>query len=137
MMQRLKNIRSAPRPYLLKEESGSGLVEYAIVFMLFMTMLLAIADFSRALYAYHYVSSAARDATRYAIVRGCSPVSVPDCPVAADSSSIQTFVQNAPLGIDGSKVTATTTWTPDHKPGSVVRVEVDYPSLSSVRSCPS
>ena len=36
---------------LLKAESGSGLVEYAIVFILMMTMLLGIADFSRALYA--------------------------------------------------------------------------------------
>ena len=55
---------------LLKSESGSGLVEYSIVFILLMTMLLAIADFSRALYAYHFVSNSAREAARYASVRG-------------------------------------------------------------------
>ena len=127
MMRENERIHATRRLPLLKGECGSSLVEYAIVFMVFMTMLLGIADFSRALYAYHFVSSAAREATRYAIVRGCTPVVPTDCPTAATSGSIQTFVQNAPLGIDGSKVTATTTWTPDHKPGSVVMVQVSYP----------
>jgi Flp pilus assembly protein TadG len=111
---------------LLKSECGSGLVEYAIITILFMTMLLGIADFSRALYAYHFVSSQAREAARYAMVRGCSTTST-HCPTPATASDIQTFVKNVPLGIDASKVTVPTpTWTPDHKPGSVVSVEVDY-----------
>jgi Flp pilus assembly protein TadG len=111
---------------LVKSECGSGLVEYAIIVILFMTMLLGIADFSRALYAYHFVSSQAREAARYAMVRGCSTVST-HCPTPATASDIQTFVKNVPLGIDASKVTVPVpTWTPDHKPGSVVSVEVDY-----------
>lgn len=111
---------------LLKSECGSGLVEYAVITILFMTMLLGIADFSRALYAYHFVSSQAREAARYAMVRGCSTTST-HCPTPASASDIQTFVKNVPLGIDPSKVTVPTpTWTPDHKPGSVVSVEVDY-----------
>ena len=104
-------LRGGPMARLLAEQRGSGLVEYAIIFTLFMTMLLAIADFSRALYAYHFVSSQAREASRYAM---------------ATTGSIQTFARNVPAGIDSSKVTATTTWTPDHKTGSVVQVEVDY-----------
>lgn len=111
---------------LLKSECGSGLVEYAVIVILFMSMLLGIADFSRALYAYHFVSSQAREAARYAMVRGCSTIST-HCPTAATASDIQTFVKNVPLGIDSGKVTVPTpTWTPDHKPGSVVSVEVDY-----------
>ena len=73
----------------LKGETGSGLVEYAIVFTVFMTMLLGVADFGRAMYAYHFVSSAAREATRYAIVRGCTPTTT-DCPTAATTTSIRT-----------------------------------------------
>lgn len=127
MMRRNRRIHAPRRSPLLRDESGSGLVEYAIVFMVFMTMLLAIADFSRALYAYHYVSSAARDATRYAIVRGCSTVST-DCPTHASDTDIETFVKNVPLGIDASKVTIKkpVLWTPNQKPGSVVAVEVHY-----------
>jgi Flp pilus assembly protein TadG len=111
---------------LLKNECGTGLVEYAVIVVLFMTMLLGIADFSRALYAYHFVSSQAREATRYAMVRGCSTIST-HCPSRASDSDIQTFVKNVPLGIDPAKVTVSApTWTPDRSPGSVVSVEVDY-----------
>jgi Flp pilus assembly protein TadG len=117
---------NAPITGLRNEESGSSLVEYALIFALFITMLLGIADFSRALYAYHFVSSQAREATRYAMVRGCTPVIPTVCPAAATSTDVQTFARNVPLGIDSTKVTATTTWTPDHKAGSVVQVEVDY-----------
>lgn len=124
-MQGNERIHATRRLSLLKGECGASLVEYAVVFMLFMTMLLGIADFSRAVYAYHFVSNAAREATRYAIVRGCSTVST-NCPTPATSASIQTYVQNVPLGIEASKVTATTTWTPNHNPGSVVRVQVQY-----------
>src|SRR6202051_2133513 len=111
---------------LVKGECGSGLVENALIVILFMTMLLGIADFSRALYAYHFVSSQAREAARYAMVRGCSTVST-HCPTPAAFLDIQAFVKKVPLGIDVNKVTVPTpTWTPDHKPGSVVSVEVDY-----------
>jgi Flp pilus assembly protein TadG len=125
MMRGNERIPATRRFSLLKGECGSGLVEYGIVFMLFMTMLLGIADFGRALYAYHFVSSQAREATRYAIVRGCSTVST-NCPAPASAGDIQTFVKNVPLGIDPNQVTVTSTWTPDHKPGSTVKVEVDY-----------
>jgi Flp pilus assembly protein TadG len=127
MMRENERIHATRRLPLLKGECGSGLVEYAFVFMLLMTMLLGIADFSRALYAYHFVSSAAREATRYAIVRGCSTGITQNCTMRASATDIQTFVKNVPLGIDASKVTATTTWTPNNKPGSVVQVEVQYP----------
>jgi Flp pilus assembly protein TadG len=117
--------RAMRRGRLLKSECGTGLVEYAVIVVIFMTMLLGIADFSRALYAYHFVSSQAREATRYAMVRGCSTPST-HC-TAASNSDIQTFVKNVPLGIDPAKVTVPApTWTPNRSPGSVVSVEVDY-----------
>ena len=50
----------------LDGEEGSTLVEFAFVFMLLVTMVLGIMDFSRALYAYHFVAGAARQATRWA-----------------------------------------------------------------------
>ena len=53
-----------------KSEEGSSLVEFALIFLVLMTMMLGIIDFCRAAYAYHFVSNAAREATRYAAVRG-------------------------------------------------------------------
>ena len=47
-------------PSVLEGESGSGLVEYAVVFLLLMTLILGMVDFSRAIYAYHFISNQAR-----------------------------------------------------------------------------
>jgi Flp pilus assembly protein TadG len=143
MIRRKKNIHSTGWLVLLKSESGSSLVEYAIGFILLMTMLLGIADFSRLLYAYHFVSNAAREAARYASVRGstCSG----SCTAANDASGvagpatptdIQDFVKNVPAGINTSQLTATTTWlNPNdlatcaaqfNDPGCIVEVQVKY-----------
>jgi Flp pilus assembly protein TadG len=101
----MKRLRS-----VLTAESGSSLVEYAIVFAVLLTMLPGIAEFSRALYAFHYVSSTAREAARFAPVRGLTCTNDGSCAAPATTGDIQTFAQNAPLGIDGSRVTATATW---------------------------
>ncbi len=130
----------------LRRENGSSLVEYALVIVILMTMMLAIADFSRALYAYHFVSNAAREATRYAAVRGSSCGSDNSCTAAnsasgtagaTDQSDIQTFVRNVPLGISANEVTASVAWpiqtdspaicnTIQNAPGCTVQVQVSY-----------
>lgn len=141
--------RLARRFASLRGECGSSLIEYAIVFSLLITMLLGIADFSRALYSFHFVSNAAREATRYAAVRGntcgAPPLGDNSC-IATNSASgnagptnqtdIQAFVSNVPLGINGSNVTARATWpnpnsipvctTTFNAPGCTVQVLVEY-----------
>jgi Flp pilus assembly protein TadG len=59
------------------------LVEFALVLTALFMMMFGIMDFSRAMYAYHFVSNAARDATRFASVRGsaCKTATVTPCPV--------------------------------------------------------
>jgi Flp pilus assembly protein TadG len=108
-----------------KCERGSELVEFAAVFTVLFMFLFAIMDLSRALYSYHFVADAAREGTRYAMVRGstCTSWSTA-CP--ASSSDIQTYLKSVPAGINPQSVTVTTTWTPDNKPGSVVQVQVQY-----------
>jgi Flp pilus assembly protein TadG len=73
----------------LSGEKGSTLVEFAFVFMLLMAMLLGIVDFGRALYAYHFISGAARQAARWAIVNGNSCTDDGSCtaPISCSSSS--------------------------------------------------
>ena len=87
--------------------------------------LFAIMDLSRALYAYEWAANAAREGTRYAMVRGSSCNSWPSaCPASA--SDIQAYLRNVPAGINPQAVTVTTTWTPDNNPGSLVQVQVQY-----------
>lgn len=61
-----------PRSAKLRGQRGSALLEFALVSIVVLTVLFVIVDFSRMAFAYHCVSEVAREATRYAAVRGSS-----------------------------------------------------------------
>lgn len=117
----------------LHGQRGSTTVEFAIVGVLTMLFMLAIVDFGRALYTYHLVSDAAREATRYAIVRGSSCSAV-GCPASA--TDIQTYIRGISPGVDATQLNVTTTWSgnpangcvtsPYQGPGCLVTVQVAY-----------
>ncbi|HTV82193.1 MAG TPA: TadE/TadG family type IV pilus assembly protein [Acidobacteriaceae bacterium] len=125
-----------------KEQHGSSLVEFAITALVLLTLLFGIVDFSRAMYAWAFVSWAAQSGTRYAIVHGakwsgttCSTTSTQDCD--ATNASIQSYVQGlAPPGVTGGNVQVNTQWpatTPDggscstaNGQGCFVEVTVSY-----------
>ncbi|HEY6444549.1 MAG TPA: TadE/TadG family type IV pilus assembly protein [Candidatus Acidoferrales bacterium] len=86
----------------LNGEVGSTLVEFAFVFMILVTMILGITEFTRALYVYHFVSGAARQATHWAAVNGanCGALGDNSCNGTggmnngpASSGDIQNYVQ--------------------------------------------
>jgi Flp pilus assembly protein TadG len=130
--------RAATRFRRLKGEEGSSLVEYALIFILFITMLLGIMDFCRMLYAYHFVSNAAREATRYASVRGstcdddssCSLATPDTGPAAPGNTVVQDYVTMlaVPAGINTSStgcggsacLTTTPTWNPAGSNGPTI-----------------
>lgn len=136
---------------LLHDERGTELVEFAISALVIFTVFFAIIEFSMAMYAYHFVSSAAQAGARYAIVRGadwsaaCSTSAPPNFAVNfscnASASDVSNYVKNlATAGIDPSRITVTTTWpgtTPDctknctacspaNSQGCLVKVNVNY-----------
>ena len=97
------------------DECGSALIEVAAVALLLFTLIFGIMDFSRALYIDHFLANAAREATRYAMVRGGSWSS--SCTTAisygcqASSSNIAAFVQTlATPGVNTAKLTTTASW---------------------------
>jgi Flp pilus assembly protein TadG len=117
-----------------RRESGSGLVEQALVLTVLLMVMFGIIDFGRALYTYHFVSNAARDATRWASVRGskCQP---PVTFCGADPGDVHGFVSDvAGMGLDTTKITTITAWAappsgcpaPANSPGCVVQVTVNY-----------
>jgi Flp pilus assembly protein TadG len=130
-----------------KREKGSTLVEFAFVFMLLMTMMLGLVDFGRALYTYHFISGAARQAARWAIVNGstcaddgsctapisCSSGSCTPCTsgcAVATTADVQNYVKMLAQGasIDTSStdcggsacLTTTPTWNPAGSNGPAV-----------------
>ncbi|HEX5413977.1 MAG TPA: TadE/TadG family type IV pilus assembly protein [Terriglobia bacterium] len=100
-------------------DSGTALVEFGLVMVVFFMFVFGVMDFGRALYTYHFVSNAACEATRYAMVRGSSSTE------PATASDIESYVKSlAPQGIDPSSLSVSTSWSPSHAPGSSVRIEV-------------
>lgn len=91
----------------------------ALSISIFLMVLFAVFDLSIAFYTYHYVSDAAREGTRYAMVRGsaCSSQShTTPCPVTSDE--IASYVENLEYpGIDaGDFMTVTSTWLSQGSP---------------------
>jgi hypothetical protein len=74
---------------------------------------------------YHAIGDAARQGTRYAMVRGSACTTwTTACPASA--TDVQNYVETVPSGLSAGAMTVTTTWTPNNKPGSTVNVKVQY-----------
>ena len=78
--------------YRFRDVRGTSLVEYAFVVILFFTVILGITGFGHALFVYHHINNAAKEATRYAAVRGynCNqtPATESSCTTANSASGI-------------------------------------------------
>lgn len=70
---------------------GQTLVEFALVFPLFILLVFAVLDMGRAILAYNTVASAARNGARVAIVNQTSTGTIPVVPSACDTTSGQAW----------------------------------------------
>jgi Flp pilus assembly protein TadG len=96
------------------------------------SLIFGIFSFAMTVYTWSFLSNAARDAVRYAIVHGSKSSS----PASADD--IQTYVRNEAKGINPGSLTVTSCWNPqappnqcpgpsgNNTPGKVVSVNVAY-----------
>jgi Flp pilus assembly protein TadG len=130
---------------VVKGEDGSSLVEFALTFSLLMMLVCGIMDCSRAVYIDHFLANAAREATRYAIVRGsswkgvsCANTISAGC--TATGANVTAFARSiVSKGVDPTKVIVTTTWPgtssvgltcllagSSNSPGCMVVVKVAY-----------
>ena len=110
----------------LGREDGNSLVEMALIScFVFLPMLIGIFEVSYGMYAYTYVSSAARQATRYAAVRGAESCVIapgfPNCNLspsggsypttASGSAALLSYVQSLQYpGLYAGNVGVTATW---------------------------
>ena len=108
-----------------EREEGAALVEFALSSVVLFMTLFGLMAVCTTLYSYVFVAEAAREASRYALVRGSSCVGFSDCGI--DSAGLNTYVKNLSYpGINKGNLNASATFTPDKKPGSVVSVTVNY-----------
>jgi Flp pilus assembly protein TadG len=134
-------------------EQGAALVEYAFVVILFLSLLFGISGFGHALFVYHHLNNAAKEATRYAAVRGADCSNDLSC-LASNSASgsagpttkadVTAFVKSiTPSSIDSTKLVITVCGVSDalvacsasgptacaaivNSPGCTVSVQVQY-----------
>jgi hypothetical protein len=135
------DLRSRLQPARARQR-GTTLLESAVMISVLLLMMFGVVGFGTALYTYHFVSNTAREATRWASVRGTScPLNLPSLPggCPADDTDVNAYVQNLStgIGLDPTKVTTTTTWVAPpnnlaactahaNSPGCVVKVQVQY-----------
>jgi Flp pilus assembly protein TadG len=135
-------------------EEGASLVEMAIVSGLLLFMVFGIVEVSIGLYTYHYLSDAARDGSRWAMVRGFnSCTNTPSlatstaegtytCPGGALQADISAYVKSLGYWANDPRMTVTAAWytpssgtpvswtacvtAPCNLPGYLVKVNVQY-----------
>jgi len=101
-------------------QRGAFIVEAALIVLPFLFLIFGIIEFGVVTRANNFVSYAAREGTRYASVRGF------DSGVPASATQVSNFVKGRAVGLNSSTLTVVTTWLPDNKRGSSVRVQVSY-----------
>jgi Flp pilus assembly protein TadG len=137
-------------------EEGDSLVETALASTLFLAMLIGVFQMSLAFYTFHYVSDAAREGSRYAVVRGSTSCTntphLTNCNVTA--TQIQAYVRGiAYPGITATRLTIATTWLTAsstqpttwsscstgtcNAPGNLVKIVATYAFPLSVPFVPS
>lgn len=107
-----------------RREEGSSLVEMAVASAVYLALFFGIIEFCLALYSYNFVCDAAREATRYAVIRGadsCYPNSAfPNCNLLPTNITSTTDPTNNPVlqyietlsypGLKPGNLSATVTW---------------------------
>ena len=97
----------------IRREDGATILETAIASAVFLAMLIGVMQMMLVMYTFNYVSDAAREGSRYAMVRGSTSCtntpSLSNC--NATAGNIQTYVRGRPYpGITASKLYLTTSW---------------------------
>ena len=108
---------------------GSAMVEFALVFVLFLVVLLTLMEFARGMWTYVTVAQAARQAGAYLMVHGTM-----DRPTLAELTAV---VRTAATGLDVSELDVDVLLNPDDavpgtdpalaERGDIVEVKISYP----------
>jgi len=110
---------------IFEDEEGAALVEFELSSIVLFMTLFGLMAVCTTLYSYVFVAEAAREASRYAVVRGASCVGFSDCQIK--SADLNTYVKNLSYpGINKGNLSASAAFTPNNQPGSVVSVTVSY-----------
>lgn len=112
---------------------GATLVEFALFFLLFLVVAVALMELGRAMWTYTTVAHAARQGARYALIRGSLN------PIADGDTTVEQVVKNNAVGLEPAEITVSTSWESwdavaevwvqdnVNARGNTVQVRVTYP----------
>jgi Flp pilus assembly protein TadG len=112
-------LRSALR-LIQRDKSGAPAVEFAISSLVFLFILLGVAEIARYAADRQDLISAVHAASRYAVVHGS------DSNAPATAAALQAMVGSKLVLINANAITTTATFSPDNKPGSQVTITASY-----------
>ena len=103
--------------------AGQSLVEFAMAATIFFTLLFGGMNVAYGVYCYHTISYAARDAVRWAIVRG------PTSPYPATSAQVAQVAIRSAVGVQLTTSNVTVTWPDDASVAlqKDAKVTISYP----------
>ena len=90
-----------------RETSGQGLVEFALVIIVFLVILMGVVDFGMAIYKYNGVSQAAREIARVTSVHPCATAGALTCSPggSAETAQVLTVQKNLIPGLADPAIT--------------------------------
>jgi len=88
-----------------REDGGQSLVEFALVLPLLLVVVLGVIDLALVVWQGNTLGYAAREGTRYAIVRGSGSLSPIGPCASCDLPAVTTVVQKAAVGVYNITVT--------------------------------
>jgi len=105
---------------LLKNDSGTAFIEFAILASIFLFLSFAIIDFGRMMWLNNTVEHVAAEGARYAAVRGS------DNSRPVDADQVTSYVEDRATGVPAADMDINVTWSPNNNPGGSVTVLVTY-----------
>jgi hypothetical protein len=102
---------------------GQSMVEFSLVFIIFLMLMVGLFELGRVVWIYETVAHAARQGARYAMVNGNGG--------SPDNAALVASVKKQAVGL-GNSVQVTPTWEGGGIVGSFVRVRVSYPFVPAV-----
>jgi len=122
----------------VQNDQGSALIEFSVCLSLMMTFVFVLMQICIAFYTYGMISECAREATRWASVRGSSCLTSGGASCTATTTSVSSYATGLGFpNIGGGTMSAVTTYPDSNElPGSRVKVAITYSLTTSLPLVP-
>jgi len=124
----LRGGNAATSPRRRAWRSGATMIEFSLVFLVFLVLVVGLMEVGRAVWTYTTIAHATRRGVRYAAMHGSNNPVLDGSDNDVTDAEIANRVKANVIGMDTTKIVVSPpVWTPDRSRGSVVELTVTYP----------